>query len=54
MTTSSLLKQLGQALIAAYFAIRWLPREPRPAARVLALQIAAAIAALLPVFILDL
>jgi hypothetical protein len=40
----------GQAPIVAFFAIKWLPRFPRPALRVLALQAGAALAALAPVF----
>ena len=44
----------GQMPIVAWFAIRWLPREPRQALPVLALQAAAALAALAPVFFLGL
>jgi hypothetical protein len=44
----------AQAPIVAYFAITWLPRAPRPALFVLALQVAAALAALAPVFLLKL
>jgi hypothetical protein len=44
----------AQAPIVAFFAIRWLPRDPGPALKVLALQLVAALAALAPVFILDL
>jgi hypothetical protein len=40
----------GQAPIVAYFAVRWLPRSPGPALRVLALQVVAAIAACAPVY----
>ena len=40
--------------IVAFFAIKWLPQAPRPALQVLALQAAAALAALAPVFLLDL
>jgi hypothetical protein len=43
-----------QIPIVAFFAIQWLPRAPRPASYVLALQILAALAALAPVFILGL
>jgi hypothetical protein len=41
-----------QAPIIAFFAIKWLPRAPRPALYVLALQALAALAALAPVFLL--
>jgi len=40
----------GQVPIVAYFALKWLPRAPRPALRVLALQAAAIIAAFAPVY----
>jgi MFS superfamily sulfate permease-like transporter len=39
-----------QALVIAYFAVTWLPRAPRPALGVLALQLAAAAAVLVMVF----
>lgn len=39
-----------QVPIVAFFAIRWLPRFPRQALLVLALQAAAGLAALAPVF----
>jgi len=42
----------GQLLIAPYFAIWWLPRAPRRALQVLAVQLVAALAALAPVFLL--
>ena len=42
----------AQAPIVLWFAVRWLPRSPRPAAAVLALQLAAALAAMAPVFLL--
>lgn len=42
-----------QLPIVAFFAIKWLPQAPRPALVVLALQAAAGIAALAPVFILE-
>jgi hypothetical protein len=45
---------VGQAPFAACFAIRWMPREPGPAMLVLALQAAAAVAALVPVVLFDL
>jgi hypothetical protein len=44
----------GQIPIVGYFAIKWLREAPRPALSVLALQAAAGLAALAPVFILDL
>ncbi len=44
----------AEAPIVAFFAIRWLPRMPRQALQVLALQVGAALAALAPVFILNL
>jgi hypothetical protein len=43
-----------QVPIVGYFAMKWLPLSPRQALVVLALQIAAALAALAPVFILQL
>jgi hypothetical protein len=42
----------GQIPFVAFFAIAWLPRATRQALRVLALQFAAALAALVPVFLL--
>jgi hypothetical protein len=45
---------VGQAPFAAYFAARWMPKEPGPAMLVLALQAAAAVAALAPVVLFDL
>lgn len=44
----------GQLPVMAFFAIKWLPRSPRPALQVLALQAAAWLAALAPVYFLDL
>ena len=44
----------GQLPIIAYFAIQWLPRSPKQAALVLALQLAAGLAAAAPVFLLHL
>ena len=44
----------GQLPIIAFFAIRWLPQAPRSALTVLALQAAAGLAAIAPVFILGL
>ncbi|MFZ1220202.1 MAG: hypothetical protein WAO00_12980 [Chthoniobacterales bacterium] len=42
----------GQLPVILFFAIRWLPKAPRCALSVLALQGAAAVAALAPVFLL--
>jgi hypothetical protein len=42
----------GQLPIVAFFAIRWLPQAPRHGLLVLALQAAAAVAALAPVYFL--
>ena len=44
----------GQVPIVAFFAIKWLPRTPRQALQVLALQAGAGLAALAPVFFLHL
>lgn len=44
----------GQLPIVAFFAIKWLPRTLRQALLVLALQAGAALAALAPVFFLNL
>lgn|ERR1700693_3676299 len=43
-----------QVPIVGYFAMKWVPQSPRQALVVLALQVAAALAALAPVFILQL
>ena len=43
-----------QVPVVAFFAIKWLPRFPRPALGVLALQAGIALAALVPVFFLRL
>ena len=40
----------GQVPIVAFFALKWLPTEPRQAAIVLALQVGAALAAMFPVW----
>ena len=40
----------GQVPVVAFFAIKWLPAEPRQAGLVLALQVGAALAALFPVW----
>ncbi len=44
----------GQVPIIAFFAIRWLPRNPKPALLILAIQAVAGIAALGPVYYLGL
>lgn len=44
----------GQLPIVAVFAIKWLAQPPRQALQVLALQAAAGLAALAPVFLLQL
>ena len=44
----------AQVPIVAFFASKWLPGAPRPALSIVALQVVAALAALAPVFILDL
>ena len=43
---------IAQVPIIAFFAIKWLPRTPRQAVWILALQFAAALVALAPVFLL--
>ena len=48
------LLMVAQVPIVAFFAVKWLRRTPRPAMHVLALQAGAALAALAPVFFLDL
>jgi hypothetical protein len=40
----------GQLPVVAFFAVKWLPKDPRTALRVLALQAGAALAALAPVY----
>ena len=44
----------GQVPVVAFFAIKWLPRAPRQALPVLALQVGAVLAALAPVYFLNL
>ncbi|MCW5853723.1 MAG: hypothetical protein KIT87_26890 [Anaerolineae bacterium] len=44
----------GQTPFIAFFAMTWLPRTPRPALQVLALQFGAALAAFAPVYFLKL
>jgi hypothetical protein len=41
---------VGQLPVVAFFAIKWLPTEPRPTLLVLALQVSAALAAMFPVW----
>jgi len=48
------LLMVAQVPIVAFFAIKWLPRNPRPALRILALQAGAGVAALAPVFFFNL
>jgi hypothetical protein len=48
------LLMIAQVPIIAFFAIKWLPRTPKQALQILALQAGAALAALAPVFFLDL
>ena len=48
------LLMVAQVPIIAFFAVRWLPEAPRQALPVLALQVAAALAAAAPVFLLGL
>jgi hypothetical protein len=40
----------AQVPVVAFFAIKWLPKQPRQGLMVLALQLVAAIAALFPVW----
>jgi hypothetical protein len=44
------LLMVGQVPVVFYFALKWLPKSPREALRVLALQFAAALAACAPVY----
>lgn len=48
------LLMIAQVPIIAFFAIKWLPRTPRQALYILALQAGAVLAALAPVFLLKL
>lgn len=43
-----------QIPVIGYFLCKWLPQSPRPALRILALQVAAAFVALAPVYFLHL
>ena len=47
------LLMVAQIPIIAFFAIKWLPRAPKEALPVLALQVGAVVLALAPVFLLD-
>ena len=40
----------GQVPVVAFYAVKWLPRAPRTALQVLAVQVGAALAALAPVY----
>jgi len=42
----------GQVPVVLFFAIKWLPREPRYAVGILVLQVLAALGAMAPVFLL--
>lgn len=44
----------GQLPVLFWFAVKWLPKDPRQAATVVAVQIAAIIAAFAPVYLLHL
>jgi hypothetical protein len=44
----------GQLPVLAFFAIKWLPRAPRPTLYVMAMQAGAALASMAPVFFLNL
>ena len=48
------LLMIAQLPVIAFFAIKWVPRTPRGALQILALQAGAALAALTPVFLLNL
>ena len=48
------LMMAGQVPVLAFFVIKWLPKMPRRALSVFALQVAAALAALAPVYFLHL
>jgi len=41
-----------QVPIVLFFAIKWVPQSPKQAARILAVQVGAALAAMAPVFLL--
>jgi hypothetical protein len=44
----------AQVPMVVFFAIKWLPKDPRPALAVLSLQVGAALAALAPVYMFNL
>jgi hypothetical protein len=44
----------GQMPVVAFFAVKWVPRTPRQALPILALQAVAGLAALAPVYYFDL
>ena len=48
------LLMVGQLPVIAFFVIRWLPRAPKPALRILAWHVVAAIASMAPVYLLNL
>jgi hypothetical protein len=43
----------GQLPVIVFYAVKWLPRAPRTALQVLAVQLGAALAALAPVYLLS-
>jgi hypothetical protein len=46
------LLMVGQLPLVAFYAVKWLPRAPRTALQVLAVQLGVALAALAPVYFL--
>jgi hypothetical protein len=44
------LLMVGQVPVAAFFVVKWLPTDPKHAVPVLAIQVGAALAAILPVW----
>jgi hypothetical protein len=46
------LLMVAQAPIVLFFALKWVPRSPKQAVPILALQVVAALAAMAPVFLL--
>ena len=46
------LLMVGQIPIALFFAIKWIPRDPRQAIPILVMQAVAALVAMAPVFVL--
>jgi hypothetical protein len=53
MTLQALLRRPSAFVPMAAFAITWLPRAPRPALKVLALQLAAALVPIATIVILE-